>query len=175
MIRIYDRNIEKKFEPSDPAISAVGGLLLWVGWLFFASASAYEVVEMKYDGVPQIIGLNTLISASAAGVAFAILDYGQLGKPQRMRPQMPAQLTNAVLSGLVSINAISNDTNEYGALVVGTLGAVFYYLGLKLYARYKIDDPVEAVQVHLLPGLWGLIAVGIFSKEKGLLFSGSTN
>ena len=87
---------------------------------------------------------------------------------------MPAQLTNAVLSGLVSINAISNDTNEYGALFIGAMGAVFYWLGIKLYARYKIDDPVEAVQVHLLPGLWGLLAVGIFSKETGLLFSGST-
>jgi len=86
LIRIYDRNIEMRFEPSDPAISAVGGLLLWVGWLFFASASAYEVVEMRYDSIPQIIALNTLISASAAGVAFAILDYAQVGKPQRMRP-----------------------------------------------------------------------------------------
>ena len=65
-------NINAKYTPSDPSISLVGGLLLWVGWIFFNSASGYEIVNFTYDAVPTNIALNTFLAASSAGVCFVI-------------------------------------------------------------------------------------------------------
>ena len=73
LIRIYDINAQKKFEPSDSALSVVGFLILWFGWMFKISASGAEIVEYSYERVPQILILNAFISSASAGITYEVL------------------------------------------------------------------------------------------------------
>ena len=65
-------NIDAAYTPSDPSISLVGGLLLWVGWIFFNCASGYEIVDLSYDTVPTNIAINTFVAAASSGACFVI-------------------------------------------------------------------------------------------------------
>ena len=81
---------------------------------------------------------------------------------------------NAILAGLVAITASCNNVSLWSAVVIGIIGSVVYNLSGKLMFRWKIDDPIEASQIHGFTGIWGVVAVGIFDLDKGLLYSGST-
>ena len=74
MIYIYDHNSVATYTPSEPSISLVGGLLLWIGWIFFNSASGYEIVDLTDEIVPTNIAINTFVSAASAGVSFAVFE-----------------------------------------------------------------------------------------------------
>ena len=79
-------------------------------------------------------------------------------------------LTNGLLAGCVSITASSGLIDSWAALVIGIIGSVLYSSSVVLLSKLRIDDPIEAFQVHGICGLWGLIAVGIFHKEKGVIY-----
>ena len=85
LIYIYDKNLGAKYNMSDPAISTVGGLLLWVGWLFFNSASGYEIVDFTLDGIPTRIAVNTLAAGACSGLSYSIHNYTSFASPNRMR------------------------------------------------------------------------------------------
>ena len=89
-----------------------------------------------------------------------------------MNVYSPMGLTNAILSGLVAITACSNISTA-SSLVIGLISSLLYMATAKLYQRYKIDDPLEASIVHGICGFWGVLAVGIFDMEVGLLYTGS--
>ena len=159
---------------SEPEISTVGGLLLWVGWLFFNSASGFEIVDITPDSIPTNIAVNTIAAASAAGCFYGLYKYASFDNFQRMRVQEAGGLMNAILAGLVAITASCNNVSLWSAVVIGIIGSVVYNLSGKLMFRWKIDDPIEASQIHGFTGIWGVVAVGIFDLDKGLLYSGST-
>ena len=129
---------------SDPAISTVGGLLLWVGWLFFNSASGYEIVDITLDGIPTRIAINTIAAGSSAGLFYAILEHTSFATPNRMRVQGAGGIMNAILSGLVAITASCNNVSLIVSVIIGMVGTVCYVLATKLLYRWKIDDPIEA-------------------------------
>ena len=81
---------------------------------------------------------------------------------------------NAILSGLVAITASCNNVSLVVSMIIGMVGTLCYMLSTKLLHRWKIDDPIEATQIHGFSGVWGLLAVGIFDLEVGLIYSGST-
>jgi len=74
LIYIYDMNVNAPYTPSEPAISIIGGMLLWVGWIFFNSASGYEIVDFTHDSVPSNIAINTFVAAASAGVCFSMTE-----------------------------------------------------------------------------------------------------
>ena len=92
-----------------------------------------------------------------------------------MRVQPAVGIMNAILAGLVSVTAGCNNFSLLSSVVVGVIGGIMYIVMGKLMYRWKIDDPIEASQIHGFAGVWGLIAVGIFDLETGLLYSGSMN
>ena len=77
-----------------------------------------------------------------------------------------------LLGGLVSITASCNNVTHWSAIVIGTVGAFVYIFACVFMIKFKIDDPVEASQVHGFCGLWGVIAVGFFDKTTGLINTG---
>ena len=174
LIFIYDKNINASYSMSEPEISTIGGLLLWVGWLFFNSASGYEIVDITSDAIPTNIAINTIAAASAAGCFYGICKFASFENFNRMRVQEAGGIMNAILAGLVAITASCNNVSLWSAVIIGTIGAIVYQLAGKLMFRWKIDDPIEASQIHGFCGIWGVVAVGIFDLEKGLLYSGST-
>jgi len=78
-------------------------------------------------------------------------------------------LTNGMLSGAVAITAVCDRCEPWSAFLIGLISSLIYSLACKMWRKMDIDDPVEASQVHGACGLWGLIATGIFDKEKGLI------
>ena len=160
---------------SEPAISTIGGLMLWVGWLFFNSASGYEIVDITMDAIPTRIATNTIAAGSTAGLFYSIVSFTSFSYTNRIRVQPADKIMNAILSGLVAITASCNNVSLLGAMAIGTIGNVVYIISGKLMYRWRIDDPIEASQIHGFSGVWGLIAVGIFDLDYGLLYSGSMN
>ena len=129
---------------SDPSISTIGGLLLWVGWLFFNSASGYEIVSITKDGVPTRIAINTIAAASAAGMLYTAVQHMNFSITNRMRIQGAGGIMNAILAGLVAVTASCNNVSLSGAVIIGMMGTVSYLMAGKLLYRWKIDDPIEA-------------------------------
>ncbi len=75
---------------------------------------------------------------------------------------------------MVSIAAVADTVENWGAVLIGSIGAFLYVLGCLTLEFYRIDDPLEAIPVHLLGGVWGLFAAGFFDNFHGALFDGST-
>ena len=109
---------------SDPAITLIGGLLIWAGWLFMTCAAGYEIVEFDHKAVPQIIATNTMVAGAGAGVTFALVDYLEFQVHNRMRVQDPQGILNSVLSGLVSISASCNNVNVISSCIIGSIAAL---------------------------------------------------
>ena len=122
----------------------------------------------RTSGAAKIM-MNTLISGSVGGLISSFL------KPLIMGTYSPAKrydvgaLTNGILAGLVSITGACDRTHPWSACLIGVIGAVFYSLACKLTNKLGVDDPIEATQVHAACGIWGIIAVGVFDNEYGLI------
>lgn len=82
-------------------------------------------------------------------------------------------MTNGILAGLVSVTAGCNDYEPWAAAVIGGIGSLVYIGSTRFLARIKVDDPLEATQVHGFCGIWGVIAVAFFAKNKGILYGAS--
>ena len=80
---------------------------------------------------------------------------------------------NSILAGCVSITASCNNISLFGSFWIGFVGGFVYILGVKIFSKIEIDDPLEASIVHGVSGLWGVLAVGFFDIEKGLFYTGS--
>lgn len=85
----------------------------------------------------------------------------------------PINICNGLIAGLVSITGGCNYVENYSAFIIGGLGGIIYIGASKLLNYLKIDDPCSATQIHGFCGLWGVIAVGFFRKETGLIYTGS--
>lgn len=81
-------------------------------------------------------------------------------------------IVGSIMSGCVSVTACCNNIDPSSAIIVGGIGACIYKSTVDLFNRLQIDDPLQVSQIHGFCGLWGLIAVGIFDKDAGLLATG---
>lgn len=79
---------------------------------------------------------------------------------------------NSSLAGLVMITGVCDDVSVYSALLIGLFSGLIYLTATQVLERYRVDDPVEAVQIHGVCGFFGLLNVGVFGNQKGLV-SGS--
>jgi len=145
-------------------LGALGVFILWLGWFGFNGAST---LAADPETVPSII-TNTLLAASAGVVSTALytkLRYGQID----------ASLTlNGALSGLVAITAGAANVSLPSAILIGFIAGVVMTEGIRLLdAKLRIDDPVGAITVHGIIGVWGTLAVGLFDSASGVFTSGS--
>ena len=144
-------------------------MLLWVGWVLFNAGSGFAINGDKGVEAARAI-TNTLISPSAAGLVCFFLDK-RLGGNQDIRYNFAA-VTNGILAGAVAITASSDRVENWAAVVIGIIGAFVYMGSVHLVEKLKIDDPLEATQVHGFNGLWGTIALAFFKKDEGILYGG---
>ena len=84
-------------------------------------------------------------------------------------------LTNGILAGLVSITASCDRVHPWAAFIIGAIGAFVYIGSTRLLAKLKIDDPLEATQVHGFCGIWGVIALAFFKIDEGILYGGENS
>ncbi len=106
--------------------------------------------------------MNTVIAGSTAGVVAVYLKPHFLGTYSFVNRYDCVALCNGVLAGLIAVSGCCNHIDGWTAFLFGIVGAVFYIGGCKVLDFFKIDDPVEAAQVHLFGGLAGTLLTGIF-------------
>ena len=135
----------------DLVMSTLGVMLLWFGWFGFNGGSTLALNGQ----VPSIL-INTTLGGCAGGVANLILSQLLYDK---IRVE---DFLNGTLAGLVAITANCHNVSGLGAVIIGAVGGAVALLGAELLERWKIDDAVGAVPVHLFAGIWGTLAVAIF-------------
>ncbi|MEO0433846.1 MAG: ammonium transporter [Cyanobacteria bacterium J06656_5] len=149
---------EKAIPGHNLAIATLGGLILWFGWFGFNAGSS-----MAADPVAASrIILTTNLSASTGAVAAAIVSWLVTSKPDL------GMIINGALAGLVSITAGCAYVAPTSAIIIGFVGGMVAVFAAKLFNRWHIDDPVGALPVHLVGGIWGTVAVGLFSVGPGI-------
>merc|ERR1719223_1213764 len=112
--------------------------------------------------------MNTIIAPSAAGLTTFFVEQ-KLGGNTNIRYNFSA-LTNGILGGLVSITASCDRVHPWAAFIIGGIGALVYIGSTRFMARMKIDDPLEATQVHGFCGIWGVLALPFFKIDEGIFY-----
>ena len=150
-------------------LASLGVFILWFGWFGFNPGSTLGV------GNGQLIArvaINTNLAAAAGGVAAMGLIWALTKKADL------SMAMNGALAGLVAVTAPCAYIDPWAAIAIGVVGGVLVILGSELLDKLKIDDPVGAVPVHALNGIWGSLAIGLFGKSSlgvandGLFYGG---
>lgn len=153
------------FAPSNIPLASAGAFILWFGWFGFNAGSTLNALDTNL----ATIALNTTLSASAGG--FTAMLYTLF----RFQKADPSMTMNGALAGLVAITAGCAYVGEYSAILIGGFAGVLAIWGTMLIDNLKIDDPVGAVAVHGINGVFGTIAVGLFDSQAGLFTTGETH
>ncbi len=142
------------------ALATLGGLVLWLGWFGFnpGSTMAADPLAIAHISV-------TTAMAAAAGVASACAyAWLRIGKPDL------SMIINGALAGLVAITAPCDGVAIWASVVIGLIAGVLVVESVITFDKLKVDDPVGAISVHLVNGIWGTLAVGLFNTESGLFY-----
>lgn len=136
-------------------LGALGVFILWFGWYGFNGAACTTIEDLGS------VFLTTTIAPAVATVTCMIFTWIKYKKPD------VSMCLNASLAGLVAITAPCDVTDAKGALVIGIVAGLLVVFGVWLLDyKLHIDDPVGAVAVHMMNGIWGTIAVGLFATSK---------
>lgn len=138
-------------------MATAGVLILWLGWFGFNGGS----VLSADPELTSLVLVTTSLAAAAGGMGAVLLNqilYKNLDL---------TMFLNGILGGLVGITAGANLMSPDEAIVIGFLAGLIVVLGVALVDKLKLDDPVGAVAVHLICGIWGTLAVGIFGAKAG--------
>ena len=146
---------------SNLPLAMIGGMLLWLGWFGFNGGSVLSADPL----ITSAVLVTTCLSAAAGGItAMFISCFQTSGKPDF------TMALNGVLAGLVGITAGADVIAPGASLVVGSIAGIIVVASvITLDQVLKIDDPVGAISVHMTCGIWGTLAVGIFSSEHSFL------
>ncbi len=143
-------------------LGALGCFILWFCWYGFNGAAAADGTQLA-----QILA-NTAIAPAAATFACMVFTWMRSGKPD------VSMCMNASLAGLVAITAPCATVDALGSLIIGLVAGVLVVLAVEcIDFKLHIDDPVGAVGVHGINGIWGAVADGLFNTQSGLLYGGS--
>ena len=149
----YSEANKGKFTGSSFPLAVLGTLILWFGWFGFNGGSNGAMDE----AVPLIL-INTFLAAAFGLLTSLIISFALFKKPD------PFYVVLGPLAGLVSITAACNSVNSLLAIFIGIIGTIIAIIVHELLNKKEIDDVVGAVPVHLAAGVWGTLAVGIFSN-----------
>jgi Amt family ammonium transporter len=143
--------------PHDLTIAASGGLLLWFGWYGFNPGSTLSA--MDFEGIGRVAA-NTTLAACAAGLTAMAVAYS-------MNKNWDVSFTvNGFLAGLVAITCPCYWVSPTGAILLGGIAGVIVVFGVELLEYLRIDDPIGAVPVHGMCGIWGTLSLGLFACGK---------
>jgi len=136
--------------------TALSVLLLWVGWFGFNAGSTVAIG----DGFFTYVAFTTMLAAGAGGVAALLISWAVTGKAD-----ITAML-NGTLAGLVAITASCAFVDPWAAVVIGLVAGMLVFYSVKMFEKLKVDDPIYALSVHGMAGIWGTLANGIFATQE---------
>ena len=157
---------------SNIPLVVLGALLLWIGWFGFNGGSVGSISSKENADLVALTIMNTNTGGLAGAIIVGLIMYVQY---KRFDITM---ILNGALGGLVSVTAGADMFDMYTPIYVGAIGGAIVVYGVALFDRLRLDDPVGALSVHLLNGIWGTIAVAIFAdvslwdQVKGVLVVG---
>jgi Amt family ammonium transporter len=140
------------------SIATLGALILWLGWFGFNPGS---VMAADPNAITHI-ALTTNMAGAAGGIAATVTAWLYLGKPDL------SMIINGILAGLVGVTAACAYITIGSALVIGLIAGIIVVFAVTFFDQLRIDDPVGAISVHLVCGIWGTLAVGLFSVGPGV-------
>ena len=152
------RRNRQDFAPASPASTLFGLFMLWWGWIGFNCGSTFGITGSKWLVATRAAIIT--INASAAGGATALFYTLRKTKGKQVRVH---HIVNGILGALVATSPTCAVVHTWEALIIGSIGAIVSNLGNTLVKRFRIDDPVGAVGVHMGGAIWGLVAVGQFA------------
>jgi len=135
------------------SIATLGCLILWLGWFGFNPGST---MALDPNAIAHI-AITTNTAGAFGGVAATITAWLYLGKPDL------SMIINGILAGLVAITAGCAWINVPNSAIIGTIAGIVVVFAVTFFDNLKIDDPVGATSVHLVCGIWGTLAVGLFA------------
>jgi len=139
-------------------LATIGVFLLWLGWFGFNGGS----VLSADPSLTSLVLVTTCIAAAAGGVAAAMTSWVFLKKPDL------SMALNGILAGLVGITAGADQMAAMSSAIIGIVAGVLVVFAVVFFDKIRIDDPVGAISVHLVCGIWGTLAVGLFGNLAGM-------
>ncbi|NLG17373.1 MAG: ammonium transporter [Fibrobacter sp.] len=150
-------------------LATLGGFILWLGWFGFNPGSELALTA----NVPRI-ALTTALASCAGTITSMFTAWKLVGKPDL------SMIINGSLAGLVAVTAGCAVVSPAGAIVIGAISGILVVISVIVIDKARLDDPVGALSVHLVNGIWGTLAVGLFAVPgyingvEGLFYGGGT-
>jgi len=153
----------KVIPASNIPLVVLGAFLLWIGWFGFNGGSVGSISSVENaDAVARTI-MNTNTAGLAGAIIAGVIMYA------RYRLLDITMVLNGALGGLVAITAGPDLYDMYTPILIGAIGGALVVFAVPMFDKLKLDDPVGALSVHLVNGIWGTVAVGIFVEDVSLL------
>ncbi len=137
-------------------LATAGVLILWLGWFGFNGGS---VLSADPESTSRVL-VTTCLAAAAGGVISALVSF------LRYKNLDLTMFLNGILGGLVGITAAADVVTPLSSIVIGAIAGALIVFAVGFIDAIKLDDPVGAIAVHLICGIWGTLAVGIFSTNE---------
>jgi Amt family ammonium transporter len=135
-------------------MAIIGTFILAFGWFGFNAGSTLAGMDLRI----AVIAVNTMLASAAGAFSAMLFVWRRYGKPE------PSILANGMLAGLVAITASCAFVTSVSAVIIGAIGGVLVVAAVVFIERVlKVDDPVGAISIHGVCGLWGILALGIFA------------
>ncbi len=148
---------------SNIPLVVLGAFLLWIGWFGFNGGSVGSISSKEAANTVALVVMNTNNAGLIGGLSVFILSYLTYKKFDI------TMILNGALGGLVAITAGADVVTPYAALIIGLIGGILVFYAVPFFDRLKLDDPVGALSVHLVNGIWGTIAAGIWGEGVSLI------
>jgi Amt family ammonium transporter len=148
---------------SNIPLVTLGALLLWIGWFGFNGGSVGSISTKENADIVALTIMNTNTAGLAGAIIAAIIMY------IRYKFFDITMILNGALGGLVAITAGPDLYDIYTPILIGAIGGTLVIFAVPFFDKLKLDDPVGALSVHLVNGIWGTLAVGIFSSDVSFM------
>jgi len=169
----YKDNIVRVIPASNIPLVTLGALLLWIGWFGFNGGSVGSISSKENADAVALTIMNTNTAGLAGAISGWLLTYFRYKKFDI------TVILNGALGGLVAVTAGPDQYDIYTPILIGAIGGALVVLFVPIFDKFRMDDPVGALSVHLVNGIWGTLAVGIFVADvsiwtqlKGILVVG---
>ena len=154
----YSDGKSRPFFGHNMPLATMGVFLLWFGWFGFNGGS----VLSADPAAVSLVLVTTSLAASAGALAAMVTSWTVLRKPDL------TMVLNGILAGLVGITAGADQMSVLDSVLIGAVAGVLVVFAVVALDRIRLDDPVGAIAVHLVCGIWGTLAVGLFGAKAGL-------
>jgi Amt family ammonium transporter len=148
---------------SNIPLVTLGALVLWIGWFGFNGGSVGSISSKESADMVALTIMNTNTAGLAGAIIAALLMY------MRYKLFDITMILNGALGGLVAVTAGPDLYDIYTPIIIGVVGGALVIFAVPFFDKLKFDDPVGALSVHLVNGIWGTLAVGIFVSEVSFI------